>query len=233
MNKTLKYAFPKTLPVLAGYLFLGFAFGILLRQAGYSPLWAFGSSLFIYAGSIQFVLISLFKNGMDLLTTAFMTLLINGRHIFYGLSFLDKFRRMGKAFPYMVFSLTDETYSLLCSEDLPPQEEGRTFFTIALLDHIYWVTGSVLGALVGNALPFDSTGIDFAMTALFVVIFVEQWLAAKSRIPAVAGLVCSVVSLIIFGADRFIIPALVMSVAVLMFTKNTIAAKEGGDGKCQ
>lgn len=232
MKETLKYAFLKTVPVLCGYLFLGFAFGLLLQQAGYSAVWSFFSSLLIYAGSIQFVLISFFQTNMALPVVAVMTLLINGRHIFYGLSFLDKFKAMGKMRPYMIFSLTDETYSLLCSEKTPPQyEENTVFFLISLLDQCYWILGSVLGAFAGQIFPFDTTGIDFAMTALFVVIFVEQWLEAKTHLPAVVGVVSAVLCLLIFEPGNFIVPALILSVTVLLLLKHTILKKEGGAGE--
>ena len=147
---------------------------ILLQDAGYNFWWAFLCSAVIYAGSMQFVLVSLLTGGAGLLNAAVMTLFINGRHIFYGLSFVEKYKKMGKACPYMIFSLTDETYSVLCGTKVPEgMDENKVFFWISLLDQSYWVLGSVLGALVGSRITFDSTGIDFSMTALFIVIVVD------------------------------------------------------------
>ena len=237
MKKNLQYAFMKSLPVLCGYLFLGLAFGLLLQNAGYHFIWAFFISLFVYAGAMQFVMVSFFSGGISLITAAVMTLLINCRHAFYGISFLDRFRKMGKACPYMIFSLTDETYSLLCSLKVPRDlDEKKVSFFIALLDHSYWILGSTLGAALGQLRTFNSTGIDFAMTALFVTIFIEQWLDYKSHIPALTGLFSALVCLLLFGADRFILPAMILTVAVLLFlrpvlqkTLSTDAQASGSD----
>lgn len=219
-KELLRYTAIQTLPVLCGYLFLGIAFGLLLSNAGYGFLWALFASTMIYAGSIQFVLISFLSGGFNLVTVALMTLLINSRHLFYGLTFIEKFKRMGKRYLYMIFSLTDETYSLLCSMQTPKEfKEEDLAFSIALCDQIYWVFGSVLGTLIGEFLPFDTTGIDFAMTALFIVIFVEQWLSFPTRVPAITGLISGVLCLVIFGAANFILPSLILTVTVLLFLK--------------
>ena len=207
-----RFALRQTAPVLCGYLFLGLAFGLLLQQAGYGWPWALLISGIVYAGSMQFVLVGLLGGGFAALTT----LSVNSRHLFYGLSFLDTFRQMGRAKPYMIFSLSDETYSLQCSVQIPEQlNANRTRLWISALDQGYWVAGSVAGAALGSVLPFDLTGIDFAMTALFVVIFVDQWRAAKSHLPAVAGLVFGLVWLAVLGPDRFLLPALVCTVLAL------------------
>ena len=220
MKKTVQYAFYKSLPVMFGYVFLGTAFGILLQQAGYGLPWALAGSLFIYAGSMQFVLVTFLSSGTALTTAAVMTVLINGRHLFYGLSFVEKFKKMGKYYPYMIFSLTDETYSVLCS--VKPEEgvdERKAMFLISLFDQSYWVLGSVLGSVLGQVMPLDFTGSDFSMTALFVVIFLEQWKDFPSHIPAVTGLISALVFLILLGPDRFILPSLIMTVAMLMVLK--------------
>lgn len=219
-----RYAFRQTIPVLCGYLFLGLAFGLLLQQAGYSWPWAVLTSVIVYAGSMQFVLVGLLGGGFaTLLSVALTTLSVNSRHLFYGLSFLETFRKMGRARPYMIFSLTDETYSLLCSLQ-PPKEldANRVRLYIALLDHCYWVAGSAAGAILGSVLPFDLTGIDFAMTALFVVIFVDQWRGAKSHLPALAGVGFGVLWLMLLGPDRFLLPALVCTVLVLLLCRGTL-----------
>ena len=219
-RKYIGLAFKQTIPVMLGYIFLGIAFGLLLQNAGYSFVWAFLASAVIYAGSMQFVLVSLLTAGAGLLHTVIMTLFINGRHIFYGLSFVEKYKKMGNAYPYMVFSLTDETYSVLCSVKIPEgMEEKKVFFWISLLDQCYWITGSVIGALAGSHIPFDSTGIDFSMTALFVAIVVEQWQGQKSHFPAILGAVCGIAWLLLLGPDQFILPALCSCMAVLLLAR--------------
>lgn len=229
--KHIVFAFHKTIPVMLGYLFLGMAFGLLLQNAGYSFLWAFLSSAIIYAGSMQFVLVTLLTGGVSLVHTALMTLFINGRHIFYGLSFVEKYKKMGKAYPYLVFSLTDETYSVLCGTHVPEDmDEKKVFFWISFLDQCYWVLGSTLGGLAGQYITFDSTGIDFSMTALFVVIVIEQWQEKEAHISAIIGAVCGIVFLLIFGADRFILPALLCAMMALIFM-HKISAKEDGDNR--
>ncbi len=220
----------KSLPVMFGYIFLGIAFGVLMQQAGF-PVWmSLLISLIVYAGSMQFVLVTLLSSGASVLLTAAMTLLINSRHIFYGLSFVEKFKTMGRQYFYMIFSLTDETYSVLCSvrpED--KTDKKQAMFLIALFDQAYWVAGSVIGAAVGGILPFDTTGIDFSMTALFVVIFLEQWLDAKTHIPAVVGLVSGISFLLLLGPDNFILPSLVVTVTILLLCRRKIEGKLEGE----
>ncbi len=226
-KETFKYAFIQTLPVLFGYVFMGIAFGILLQKAGYHFIWAFFISLIIYAGSMQFVLIGLLSGGMGFLSLIILTLSVQSRHIFYGLSFIEKFKAMGKWGWYMIFSLTDETYSLLCGMNIPKElNEKQVFFTVAALDQSYWVIGCTLGGIIGSFIGFDTTGIDFAMTALFVVIFIEQWYSYKSHLPALVGIFCGVVALLIFGAGAFILPALMGSVGLLLIFKNNIKIGE-------
>ena len=188
-----------------GYLAIGMAFGFMLQAIGYNYIWAFFMSLTIYAGSGQYLGVQLLNTHAALGTVALMTLLINFRHLVYGLSMLEKFRGMGLRKFYMIFSLTDETYALLSSVQVPAGVEPRSFyFSIALLDHSYWILGSVIGAVAGALLPIDTTGIDFAMTALFLVIFVEQWESAKNHLPAAGALIITLFCLLAAGADRFL-----------------------------
>ncbi len=216
-KSNLRFAFFQTIPVLLGYLFLGVAFGLLVQRAGYPFWWAFLASLLIYAGSMQFVMIGFLTGGVSLLSAALTTLSVNSRHVFYGLSFLDTFRGMGKAYPYMIFSLTDETYSLLCSVKIPSQLAGnKVRLYIALLDQGYWLFGSLVGVLLGEVIAFNSTGVEFAMTALFVVIFLEQWRSAESHSPAVIGFGCGMICLVVLGPQRFLLPALLLTVALLL-----------------
>lgn len=221
------FAWKQTIPVMLGYVFLGIAFGLLIQNAGYSALWAFLISVVVYAGSMQFVLVTLLTSGAGLFSAALMTLFINGRHIFYGLSFVEKYKRMGKTYPYLVFSLTDETYSVLCRTKIPEgMEEKKVYFWISFLDQCYWVAGSVIGALAGSYITFDSTGIDFSMTALFIVIVVEQWQETKSHFPALLGAVCGILWLVVLGPDRFILPALCSCVVILLLVRRRISCTE-------
>ena len=224
IRKALIAAFPVTIPVLLGYLFIGFAFGMLLETAGYNYLWALLMSVGIFAGSMQFVTVSFLSGSLSLITVALMTLMINSRHIFYGLSMLGKFKDVGKAKKaYLVFSLTDETFALLCSKEAPNGiDKGWFLVFIALLNHIYWITGSVIGAVASSLLAFDSTGIDFAMTALFIVILIEQLKSARRYAVALVGAACAVLCLFVFGMDAFILPAMILTSATLVVLKNKV-----------
>ena len=215
-----------TLPVMAGYLVLGIGFGVLMHSRGLGLGWTALMSIFIYAGSMQYVGVELLTTGAGLLSTALMTLMINARHFFYGLSMLDKYKNLGKGTPYLIFSLTDETYSLLCTDET---QAGRKtyYYMVSIVNHCYWVAGSVIGALLGMALPFDTTGVDFAMTALFVVIFIDQWQATKKHSPALIGLGLSILSLLIFGADKFLIPAMIaIALALTLLRKKLEVAHD-------
>ena len=216
MKQHLSFAAKQTLPVFFGYLFLGSGFGLILNEAGYGWPWALLTSVLIYAGSMQYVLVGILGTHMGLLSVALLTLSINSRHIFYGISFIDKFKSMGKKYFYMIFSLTDETYSLLCGTKAPDElDEKWIAFLMASMNHIWWIAGSLLGSIAGSLLTFDTTGVDFAMTALFTVIFVEQWMGAKSHKPAVIGIVSGILCLVFFGSDNFILPSLVIAVTIL------------------
>ena len=222
-RKTLSAAFPVTVPVLMGYLAIGMAFGFMLQAIGYNYIWAFFMSLTIYAGSGQYLGVQLLNTHATLGTVALMTLLINFRHLVYGLSMLEKFRGMGLRKFYMIFSLTDETYALLSSVQVPAGVEPHSFyFSIALLDHSYWILGSVIGAVAGALLPIDTTGIDFAMTALFVVIAVDQWKAYKKHLPALLGAIVTLVSLTLVGADNMLLPALAVIVVALLLLRGRL-----------
>lgn len=215
-------AFRDTMPVMTGYLFLGFGFGILMYQNHFSFLWSVAMSLFIYAGSMQYVGVSLLTGGAGILTTALTTLLVNARHLFYGISMVDAYKGAGKKKPYLIFALTDETYSLV-SQAQPTEEMFRHeyCFLVSFLDQCYWVAGTALGALAGAFLPVNLEGIDFVLTALFVTIFVDQWLSTKDHIPALIGVTATVVCLLIFGRDVFLIPSMaVIALSLTMLRKN-------------
>lgn len=215
-GKTFLTAFQNTLPIMAGYLVLGAGFGILLKTKGYGVVWAFLMSVFIYAGSMQYVAIDLLSGGATLISAALMTLMVNARHLFYGISMLDKYQDMGAAKPYLVFSLTDETYSLVCTGKVPKGADKRSYFLwVSLLDQSYWVIGSVAGSLIGGLITFNTTGIDFSMTALFVVVFVEQWRETKDHTGALVGVLASLLCLLIFGAESFLIPSMIAITVIL------------------
>ena len=231
-RKALSAAFPVTVPVLMGYLAIGIAFGLMLQEIGYNFIWAFFMSLTIYAGSGQYLGVTLLATAAGLGTVALMTLLINFRHLVYGLSMLEKFRGMGWRKLYMIFSLTDETYALLSSAQAPIGVDPRRFyFAIALLDQSYWVLGSVIGGVAGALIPFSTEGVDFAMTALFVVIAVEQWKTYRKHLPALLGCAVTVVFLIIlgsfFGQDQMLLISLGVIVLILLILRDRLDEKEG------
>lgn len=228
-RELLKMAFLKSLPVMCGYVFLGIAFGILAEESGLAFGWVLLMSLVVFAGSMQFVMVPLLVAGVSPVTMALTALFVNGRHIFYGVSFVESFKKMKHRW-YMIFALTDETYSVLCGcKNEDPEEKNRDgWFWIALMDQSYWVFGSVVGALLGAALPVDFTGIDFCMTALFVVILMEQVLGNKKIAgpAALIGLVVATLSLFIFGTSNFLLPALLVTVMLLSVWTGVSGRKE-------
>ena len=230
LKKVCKAAFPHTIPVLMGYLFLGMAFGILLESKGFHTGWALLMGTTIYAGSMQFVGTSILAVAMSFGQTAIVTLLVNARHLFYGLSMIEKYKDTGKVKPYLIFALTDETYSLV-STLTPPEDIPRKwfYFFISLFNQLYWIVGCVLGTLIGGILPFVPEGIEFVMTALFVVIAVEQWCFTKKHIPAITGFIVSGICLILFGAENFLIPSMIGIIVVLSIGRRHLeGGKENG-----
>lgn len=221
MRKTVKQAFVATLPVLSGYLVLGFGFGIILKANGFGVLLAFAMSLFIYAGSMQYVAIGLLTGGASLITAAVTTLMVNARHLFYGISMLGKYKNTGKRKPYLIFALTDETYSLVCNDDprIPVENRNNYYLLVSALNHSYWVVGSVIGAVAGSLIKFNTEGIDFALTALFLTVFIDQWMSAKKYVPAIIGVAVSVICLLIFGSESFLIPAMLVIALLLCLYK--------------
>ncbi len=229
-KKAFRAAFPLTLPVLAGYLVLGIGFGVLLQRAGFGIGWALLMSFTIYSGSMQYVGVSVLSSGVSLLNAAVITVTVNARYLFYGLSMLERFRGLGwKKLP-LIFGLTDETYSIICTTPVPiGMNRGVFYLALSMLNQSYWIMGSCIGSLIGSAFAFDSAGMEFSMTALFVVLFVEQWLTDKdSRILAVIGVGLSFLCLVILGADRFIVPSMILIVVVLAFLRKPLQKKEAG-----
>jgi len=212
----LRYAFPKTVPVMAGYLVLGTAYGILMNVNGYGIWWAVLISIFVYAGSLQYLGITFFAAAVNPWYAFFMSLMLNARHLFYGLSMLDKYKDGGKLKPYLIFALTDETFSVLCNEEVPEGiNKYHVYFFASLLDHLYWVTGALIGSLAGGLIRFDTAGMDFALTALFVVIFVDQWKSGQGHKAALAGVGASALCVAVFGQSVFIIPAMILILTII------------------
>ena len=228
--QSLKAAFPKTIPIIPGYVFMGIAFGILLTNLGYEWYWPVLMAVVIFAGMAQFVSVNMLAPGLSFFNTFLFQFVLNARHIFYGLSMLEKFKIMGKLKPYMIFAMTDETYSILCSTKVPNGvSEKHYYFFIALLDHSYWILGCLLGGVVGSMITFDTTGIDFSMTAFFITVVIDQWRDTKDHIPAICGFIVTAACLIFFGADHFIIPALLGITACLLLFRRRIEELEAKD----
>ena len=213
----LRAAFPATIPVMTGFLCLGVAYGVLMQSKGYGPGWSVLMSAIAFGGSMQFVAITLLTTAFDPIQAFLLSIMVNARHMFYGLSLLDKYKGLGKVRPFLIYVLCDETFSLVSTLEPPEGVERKDFyFWISLLDYLYWITGTALGGLAGNLITFDTTGLDFALTALFVVLFLEQWKKAENRTAGIIGILCAAVSLVVFRADNMVIPAMALVLAVLL-----------------
>lgn len=216
-KQVIRLAFKTSIPVLAGYIVLGMGFGLLLHNAGYGPGWALLMSAIIYAGTMQYVGVGLLAGAASILTTALTTLMVQARHLFYSISLIEKYKGMGKYKPYMIFGITDETYSLMSDPYIPVDKKDEPLyrFLVTLFNHCYWITGCVLGNLLGEVLPFSTDGLEFSMTALFVASFTEQWITMRDHVPAITGFVSSLLCLAVFGPERFLIPALLLMTLIL------------------
>ncbi len=222
-----KRAFISTAPVFAGYLVLGMGSGIVLSSAGYGVVWAVFMSIFMYAGSGQYLAAELLASSASLLTTAVATLLVQARHMFYGISLLEKYKGAGFKKFYMIHALTDETYSLVTTTPLPDGvNRQKYYFLVSLFDHIYWILGNTIGALVGTYIDFNTKGVEFALTALFVSIFTDQWMTKQDRFSAVIGIFSTVICLIIFGSEKFLIPTMILIILLLVSTKKLRKGEE-------
>lgn len=219
-GQTIKKAFVATLPVMAGYCVLSIGFGILLDSKGFGVGWAAAMSVFIFAGSMQYLAVDLLAGGVSLITAALTTLMVNARHLFYGISMIDKYKNTGWKKPYLMFALTDEVYSLNCG-DLPDDIDDPSlyYFCVSLFNQCYWVVGTVIGSLLGKIIPFNTDGIDFSLTALFITVFIDQWKSTNEHSPALIGVAVSVICLMIFGAENFLIPSMIAITAVLALKK--------------
>lgn len=218
----IKDAFIKTLPILVSYLVLGFGFGILLKNAGYGLIWAMAMSMFVYAGSMQYVGVSLIAGPATILMTILTTFMVNARHLFYSISMIKKYQETGKFKPYLIFSLTDETYALLSNDNYPNQNDENLplfYFLVSFFNQTYWVLGTMLGSIFYQALPFNTAGIEFSMTALFISAFTEGWLRGRNRLSAIIGLGITLGSRLVFGSKLFLIPAMLMITGILVLLK--------------
>ena len=227
-----QFAVKNTIPIFFTYLFIGIAFGILMSDSGYGVLLTTASAFFIYAGSMQLVMVPMMTSGASLLSLALMTFFINARHIFYGVGFIETFRRMGWRYPYMVLTLTDETYSILCSIEYDDGlDKDKASFLIAMLNHLYWVFGCFIGACVGRFIPLDMRGIEFSATAFFLVVVVNQWRQYRSKLPFLTAAVCALGFYLLLGKDYFLIPTLLTCLAALFFLRGSIERKQASENE--
>lgn len=211
--KAFKTAFPYTIPICVAFLFIGMSYGFLMRSKGFSFVYPMLMSFFIFAGSMEFITINLLLSAFHPLSAFLLTLMVNARHLFYGISMLDKYKNVGWKKPYLIFGMCDESFSINCTVKLPPDvDKGWFMFFVTMLNQIYWVTGATLGALLGYVIHFNTTGIEFVMTALFVVMFINQWEETEHHPSALTGLACSAICLLIFGSQNFIIPAMILMI---------------------
>lgn len=216
-------AFPYTIPVLTGYLALGFGYGVLMAAKGYGPHWSMLASATAFCGSMQYLAVTLLSTTFHPLQALFLSIMVNARHLFYSLSLLKTYNGLGKVRPFLIFALTDETFSLVCTVD-PPEwiDKGRFYFALSFLDYLYWISGSGLGGVVGSLLTFNTKGLDFVLTSLFVVLFIEQVVHKENRLPGVIGLVCTVVALCVMGADNLVVSAMVLILIVLLIGRKKL-----------
>lgn len=214
--KAFKAAFPYTLPIFAGFWFLALAYGILMNVNGFSFIYPMFMSLFIYGGSLEFLVVSMLMSSFAPLSALAVTLLVQSRHLFYGIAMLDRFKGMGWKKPYLIFGMCDETFSINCTANIPEDvDRGWFMFFVTLLNHCYWVSGATIGGLIGSLLKFDTKGLDFVMTAMFVTIFLNQWMKEEKKYTGMIGIGAAVVCLMMFGPDSFMVPAMLAILTLL------------------
>ncbi len=222
-KRALKAAFPHTLPIFAGFTFLGVAYGIYMNSLGFSFLYPMFMSITIFAGSMEFLAANLLMAGFHPLQAFFLTLMVNARHLFYGLSMLEKYKGTGRKKWYLIFGMCDETFSINCSAQIPPDVDAGWFmFFVTLLNHFYWFLGATLGGLLGSLIAFDTQGLDFVMTALFVVIFLDQWFSQEQHLPALGGVTASAACLAALGPDNFVVPAMAVILGLLTASRGQL-----------
>lgn len=220
-TKAFKAAFPHTIPIFAGFVFLGIAYGIYMNTSGFNAAYPIIMSATIFAGSMEFVAVNLLLGAFDPIRMLALTLMVNARHLFYGISMLDKYKGTGRKKYYLIFGMCDESFSINCTADIPVDvDKGWFMFFVTLLNYSYWVCGATIGGILGSLVKFNTKGLEFVMTALFVVIFLEQWMKEKEHHSALLGLGISLLCLLLFGGENFIIPAMLIILACLTVLKN-------------
>lgn len=221
--KALKAAFPHTLPICVGFLFLGISYGFLMKSKGFSFVYPMFMSMFIFAGSMEFVTINVLLSAFNPISTFLLTLMVNARHIFYGISMLGKYRDCEKKRFYLIFGMCDESFSINCSMQPPADiDKGWFMFWVTFLNHVYWVSGATLGGLLGYVIQFNTKGIEFVMSALFIVMFINQWEETDHHLPAIIGTGCTLLCLLVFGSQNFMIPAMLMIIFVFAMKRNSL-----------
>lgn len=224
---TIKYAFKKSLPIMAGYAVLGMGFGVLMTSRGFAWWWSLAMSITIYSGSMQYVAADVMSVGASLISTVMLSIMVNIRYMFYGVSLIEKYKNTGPYKPYLIFALTDETYSVVCSTESDKLDMPKFYFWLSLFNQLYWIIGSTFGAVLGSAVNINTTGVDFSMTALFIIITLEQWEKSENHIPVITGAGVSLFCLLIFGSDNFLVPAMLGITAALFLQKPMITRKDG------
>lgn len=226
ISRAFRAAFPRTIPIFAGFWFLGLTYGIYMNVSGFSFIYPMLMSITIFAGSMEFVTVNLLLGAFNPLQAFAMALMINARHLFYGISMLEKYRGHGWKSFYLIFGMCDESFSINYTADIPQDvDKGWFMFFVTLLNHFYWFSGSTLGGLFGSFIHFDTEGLDFVLTAMFVVIFLEQWLKERNHTSSLLGLALSLICLIAFGADNFIIPAMLAILGVLTLIRHPLETR--------
>ena len=229
-KKAFKAAFPYTIPIGIGFLFLGMSYGFMMQSKGFSVWYPFFMSMFIFAGSMEFVTANLLLSAFSPVAAFFLALMVNARHLFYGLSMLDKYKNLGPKKYYLIYAMCDETFSVNYTAKIPENvDRGWFYFFVTLLNQLYWVSGATIGGLLGSLIHFDTTGLDFVMTTMFVVIFMEQWMKERRHFSEFVGFLAAVCCRLVFGADNFLIPTMVCILACLSFLKKPIESKFGGE----
>ena len=227
-RKAFLAAFPYTIPILTGFLFLGIAYGIYMNVSGFSPIYPILMSMAIFAGSMEFVTVDLLLGMFHPMSALILALMVNARHLFYGISMLDKYKNVGKKRWYLIFGMCDESFSINCTTEVPAGvDRGWFYFFVTLLNQCYWVCGAAIGGICGSLISFETEGLDFVMTALLVVIFLEQWMKEKDHTSGVIGIVLTVICLVVFGNKNFIIPSMLGILGVLTLMRGRLERRIG------
>ena len=227
-RKAFLAAFPYTIPILTGFLFLGIAYGIYMNVSGFSPIYPILMSMAICAGSMEFVTVDLLLGMFHPMSALILAFMVNARHLFYGISMLDKYKNVGKKRWYLIFGMCDESFSINCTTEVPAGvDRGWFYFFVTLLNQCYWVCGAAIGGICGSLISFETEGLDFVMTALLVVIFLEQWMKEKDHTSGVIGIVLTVICLVVFGNKNFIIPSMLGILGVLTLMRGRLERRIG------